>query len=49
MAMLFFIYVNINFVIVHTDINSFVISGGILFKMLVLGTKEMVFVFPLTF
>jgi hypothetical protein len=47
MAMGCFICVNINLVIV---INSFVISGGILFfKMLVLGINEMVFAFPLKF
>ena len=32
-----FICLNINLVIVLIDINSFVISGGILFKMSVLG------------
>jgi len=46
MAMGCFICVNINLVI---DINSFVISGRILFKMLVLGINEMVFAFPLKF
>ena len=34
--------VNINFVVVLTDITNFVMSGGILFKMLVLGINEMV-------
>ena len=34
---------NINLVIVLIDISSFVMSGGILFKMLVLGINEMVF------
>jgi hypothetical protein len=29
------------------DMSDFVISGGILFKMLVLGINEMVFAFPL--
>jgi hypothetical protein len=38
-AMGCFICVNINFVI---DISNFVMSGGILFKMLVLGINEMV-------
>jgi len=40
---------NINLVIVLIDINSFLISGGILFKMLVLGINEMAFAFPLKF
>jgi hypothetical protein len=35
--------VNISLVIVLIDISSFVMSGGILFKMLVLGINEMVF------
>jgi len=34
--------VNINLAIVLIDISNFVISGGILFKMLVLGINEMV-------
>jgi hypothetical protein len=38
-----FICVNINVVIVLIDISSFVMSGGILCKMLVLGINEMVF------
>ena len=38
-----FICVNINLVIVLIDISSLVMSGGILFKMLVLGINEMVF------
>lgn len=38
-----FICVNISLVIVLIDISSFVMSGGILFKMLVLGINEMVF------
>lgn len=37
-----FICVNIRLVIVLIDMSSFVISGGILFKMLVLGISEMV-------
>jgi hypothetical protein len=41
--------VNINLAIVPIDINSFVISGSILFKMLVLGINEMLFAFPLKF
>ena len=49
MAMGCFICVNINLVNVLIDINSFVKSGGILFKMLVLGINEMVFAFPLKF
>lgn len=44
-----FICVNIILVIILVDISSFVISGGILFKMLVLGTNEMACVFPLKF
>ena len=47
MAVGCFICVNINLVIVLIDITNFVISGGILFKMLVLGINEMVFAFPL--
>jgi hypothetical protein len=37
-----FICVNINLVIVLIDTSNFVMSGGILFKMLVLGINEMV-------
>jgi hypothetical protein len=37
-----FICVNIRLVIVLIDISSFIMSGGILFKMLVLVTNEMV-------
>jgi hypothetical protein len=37
-----FICVNISLVSVLMDISNFVISGGILFKMLVLGINEMV-------
>jgi hypothetical protein len=36
-----FICVNIILVIILIDISSFVISGGILFKILVLGINEM--------
>ena len=43
MAIECFICVNINLVIVLIDISSFVMSEGILFKMLVLGINEMVF------
>ena len=43
MAIGCFICVNINLVIVLTDISNFVMSGDILFKMLVLGINEMVF------
>ena len=35
------ICVNINVVIVLKDISNFVMSGGILFKMLILGINEM--------
>jgi hypothetical protein len=38
-----FICVNINLVIVVNDISYFVMSGGILFKMLILGINEMAF------
>jgi len=48
MAMGCFICVNINLDILIV-INSSFISGGILFKMLVLGINEMVFTFPLKF
>jgi hypothetical protein len=41
-AMGCFIYVNINLIAVLIDISSFIMSGGILFKMLVLGINEMV-------
>jgi len=37
-----FICVNINLVIILDDISNFVMSGGVLFKMLVLGINEMV-------
>jgi len=36
-----FICVNINLVSVLIDVSNFVLSGGILFKMLVLGINEM--------
>jgi hypothetical protein len=38
-----FICVNISIVIVLIDISNFVMSGGILYKILVLGINEMVF------
>ena len=44
-----FICVNINLVIVLIDISSFVMSGGILFKMLVLGLMKWCLTFPLKF
>ena len=44
-----FICVNIRWFIVLMDISSFVMSGGILYNMLVLGINEMVFAFPLKF
>jgi hypothetical protein len=44
-----FIGVNISLVIVLVDVSSFVMSGGILCKMLLLGINEMVFAFPLKF
>jgi len=47
MAMGCFICVNISLLIVLIDISNFVISGGILFKILVLGINEMVFNFSL--
>jgi hypothetical protein len=49
MAIGCFICVNISLVIVLIDISSFVMSGGILCKMLVLGINEMVFDFSLKF
>jgi len=45
MAIGCFLCVNINLVIVLIDISNFLMSGGILFKMLVLGITEMVFDF----
>jgi hypothetical protein len=42
-AMGCFICADINFVIILIDKSSFVISGGILFKILVLGINEMVY------
>jgi hypothetical protein len=44
-----FIFVNISLVIILMDISSSVMSGWILFKMLVLGINETAFAFPLTF
>jgi len=41
--------VNINLVFVLIDISNFVMSVGILFKMLVLEINEMVFALPLKF
>ena len=41
--------IRVNLVIFLIHINSFVISGGILFKMLVLGINEMAFAFHLKF
>ena len=41
MAIRSFICVNISLVIVLIDINNFVISGSILFKLLILGINEM--------
>jgi hypothetical protein len=41
MAMGCFVCVNINLVVL-IDMSNFIISGGILFKMLVLGINEMV-------
>ena len=38
-----FIFVNINPVIVRNDISNFVISGGILFKILISGINEMAY------
>jgi len=40
---------NISPVIFLMDVNSFVMSGGILQKMLVWGINEMAFTFPLKF
>jgi len=37
--------VNINLIIVLTDISNFIMSGGILFKILILGIIETVFAF----
>ena len=45
----YFICVYINLVIVLIDIINFIISGGILFKMSVLGIKKMVSVFAPNF
>jgi len=50
MAIGCFICVNIILIIVLADIRVFVMSGGILFKILVLGISEMVLdTFPLKF
>jgi len=49
MAIGCFIGVNSSLVIVIIDKRNVVMSGGILFKMLVLGINEMVFAFPLKF
>jgi len=43
MAIGCFICVNINLVIVLMDISNVIMSGGILFKMLLLGINEIVF------
>jgi hypothetical protein len=40
---------NTNPVIVLMDVGIFVMSGGVLYKMLVLGIDKMVFAFSLTF
>jgi hypothetical protein len=49
-AMGCFIYVNINLVVILIDMSNFIMSEGILFKMLVLGINEMVLkTFPLNF
>jgi hypothetical protein len=44
-----FIWVNISLVILLIDVSSFVISGGILCKMLVLGINEIMFTYSLKF
>jgi hypothetical protein len=44
MAMECFICMNISLVTVLIDVNSYVTSGGILFKVLVLGINEMVLI-----
>jgi hypothetical protein len=44
-----FIWVNMVLVIVLVDMSNFVISGGILYKILVLGINEMVYTFPQKF
>jgi len=46
MAIVCFICVNINLVIVLIDVSNFVMSAGILFKMLVLRINEMLLHFP---
>ena len=49
MVMRCFICVNISLVTVLIDISNFIMSEGILFKMLVFGINEMVCAFPLKF
>lgn len=45
-----FICVNVSLVIILVDMSVFIMSGGILFKILILGISEMVLVaFPLKF
>lgn len=44
-----FICVKISLVIILVDMSVFIMSGGILCKMLVLGINEMVVAFPLKF
>jgi hypothetical protein len=45
-----FIWVNISLISILVDISNFVISGGILYKILVLGINEIVVnTFPLKF
>jgi hypothetical protein len=48
MAIGCFICVNISLIVLIVK-SSFVMSGGILCKMLVMGINEMVFAFPLSF
>ena len=49
MAIGCFICININLVFILIDISNFVMSGGILFEMLVLGINEILFAFPQKF
>ena len=44
-----FICVNVNIVNILVDISVLIISGGILYIMLILGINEIVFAFPLKF
>ena len=44
-----FICVTVSLVNNLIDISTFIMSGGILCKMLVLGINEIVFAFPLNF